>query len=41
MRVFTVEDNPYLADAIRGGLRREATVADIAGDGFLDRDIPG
>src|SRR3954454_1196772 len=33
MRVLIVEDEPYLAEAIRDGLRREAVAADIAGDG--------
>src|SRR4029434_5836678 len=33
MRVLIVEDEPYLAEAIRGGLRLEAITADIAGDG--------
>ena len=33
MRVLVVEDEPYLADAIRDGLRLEAIAADIAGDG--------
>jgi two-component system, OmpR family, response regulator VanR len=33
MRVLLVEDEPYMADAIRDGLRREAIAADIAGDG--------
>ncbi len=32
-RVLIVEDEPYLADAIRDGLRLEAIAADIAGDG--------
>jgi two-component system response regulator VanR len=31
--VLIVEDEPYLADAIRAGLRLEAIAADIAGDG--------
>src|SRR5215475_14520636 len=38
MRVLIVEDEPYMAEAIRDGLRLEAIAADIAG---LDRDIPG
>src|ERR671927_234918 len=38
MRVLLVEDEPYMADAIRDGLRLEAIAADIAA---LDRDIPG
>ncbi len=33
MRVLVVEDEPYLADAIRDGLRLEAIAADVAGDG--------
>src|SRR6195256_6154470 len=33
MRVLIVEDEPYMAEAIRDGLRREAIAADIAGDG--------
>ncbi|MFF2267355.1 response regulator transcription factor [Cellulosimicrobium cellulans] len=33
MRVLVVEDEPYLADAIRTGLRRETIAADIAHDG--------
>jgi two-component system, OmpR family, response regulator VanR len=33
MRVLIVEDEPYMAEAIRGGLRLEAIAADIAGDG--------
>ena len=28
-----VEDEPYMAEAIRDGLRLEAIAADIAGDG--------
>nr|ADU56031.1 hypothetical protein CA37-8 [uncultured organism CA37] len=36
MRVLT-EDEPYLAEAIRDGLRLEAIAADTA---VLDRDIP-
>src|ERR687898_565206 len=31
MRVLLVEDEPYLADAIRDGLRLEAIAADIPG----------
>ena len=38
MRVLVVEDEPYMAEAIRDGLRLEAIAADIA---VLDRDIPG
>ena len=33
MRVLIVEDEPYLAEAVRDGLRLEAITADIAGDG--------
>ncbi|MDR1428266.1 MAG: response regulator transcription factor [Bifidobacteriaceae bacterium] len=33
MRVLVVEDMPYMAEAIRDGLRLEAIAADIAGDG--------
>src|SRR5215470_5667676 len=33
MRVLIVEDESYLAEAIRDGLRLEAIAADIAGDG--------
>jgi two-component system response regulator VanR len=33
MRVLIVEDESYMADAIRDGLRLEAIAADIAGDG--------
>jgi two-component system response regulator VanR len=34
MRVLIVEDEPYMADASRDGLRcLEAIAADIAGDG--------
>jgi hypothetical protein len=33
MRVLLVEDESYLADAIRDGLRLQAIAADIAGDG--------
>jgi two-component system response regulator VanR len=33
MRVLVVEDEPYMAEAIRGGLRLAAIAADIAGDG--------
>lgn len=50
MRVLVVEDEPYLAEAIRDGLRLEAIPADIAlkmlsinayDIAVLDRDIPG
>ncbi|MEU7260465.1 response regulator transcription factor [Streptomyces rimosus] len=33
MRVLVVEDEPYMAEAIRDGLRLEAIAADIANDG--------
>src|SRR3954471_5586930 len=33
VRVLLVEDEPYMADAVRDGLRLEAIAADIAGDG--------
>src|SRR3712207_5194759 len=33
MRVLVVEDEPYMADAIRDGLRLEAIAADVAGAG--------
>src|SRR6266513_2257014 len=33
MRVLIVEDEPYMAEAIRDGLRLEAIAAHIAGDG--------
>src|SRR5215471_19150914 len=33
MRVLIVEDEPYMAQAIRDGLRLDAIAADIAGDG--------
>ena len=33
MRVLVVEDEPYMAEAIRDGLRLEAIASDIAGDG--------
>ncbi len=33
MRVLVVEDELYLAEAVRDGLRLEAIAADIAGDG--------
>lgn len=33
MRVLVVEDEPYMATAIRDGLRLAAIAADIAGDG--------
>ena len=41
MRVLIVEDEPFLADAIRDGLRLEAIAADIAGDGHAALDLLG
>src|SRR4030088_1452349 len=39
MRVLLVEDEPYMADAIRDGLRLEAIAADIAGDGHTALEL--
>lgn len=39
MRVLIVEDEPYLADAIRDGLRLEAIAADVAGDGHTALEL--
>ena len=39
MRVLIVEDEPYLAEAIRDGLRLEAIAADLAGDGHAALDL--
>ena len=33
MRVLVVEDEPFMAEAVRDGLRLEAITADIALDG--------
>jgi two-component system response regulator VanR len=41
MRVLIVEDEPYLADAIRDGLRLEAIAADIANDGHVAIELLG
>src|SRR5271163_801536 len=41
MRVLIVEDEPYLADAIRDGLRLEAIATDIAGDGDAALELLG
>ncbi|MBR2686661.1 MAG: response regulator transcription factor [Aquamicrobium sp.] len=41
MRVLIVEDEPYLAGAIRDGLRLEAIAADIAGDGDTALELLG
>jgi two-component system, OmpR family, response regulator VanR len=39
MRVLIVEDEPYMAEAIRDGLRLEAIAADIAGDGDVALEL--
>src|SRR4029453_3994063 len=39
MRVLLVEDEPYMAGAIRDGLRLEAIAADIAGDGDVALEL--
>ncbi|NYD66328.1 response regulator transcription factor [Agromyces atrinae] len=39
MRVLVVEDEPYLAEAIRDGLRLEAIAADVAGDGHAALEL--
>jgi two-component system response regulator VanR len=39
MRVLIVEDEPYLAEAVRDGLRLEAIAADIAGDGHTALEL--
>jgi two-component system response regulator VanR len=39
MRVLVVEDEPYLGEAIRDGLRLEAIAADIAGDGDIALEL--
>jgi len=39
MRVLIVEDEPYLAEAVRDGLRLEAIAADIAADGHLALEL--
>ena len=41
MRVLIVEDEPYLAEAVRDGLRLEAIAADIAGDGNCALELLG
>src|SRR4029079_8721182 len=41
MRVLIVEDEPYMAEAIRVGLRLEAIAADIAGDGDTALELLG
>src|ERR1700754_2744006 len=39
MRVLLVEDEPYLAEAIRDGLRLEAIAAGIAGGGDTGLEV--
>src|ERR1700689_1153415 len=39
MRVLTVEHEPYMAEALRDGLRLEAIAADIAGDGDVALEL--
>ena len=39
MRVLVVEDEPWLADAVRDGLRLEAIAADVAGDGHTALEL--
>jgi two-component system, OmpR family, response regulator VanR len=41
MRVLVVEDEPYMAEAIRDGLRLEAIAADSAGDGHTALELLG
>ncbi|PPK68799.1 two component regulatory system sensor resistance response regulator [Actinokineospora auranticolor] len=41
MRVLIVEDEPYLAQAIRDGLRLAAIAADVAGDGDTALEMLG
>jgi two-component system, OmpR family, response regulator VanR len=41
VRVLIVEDEPYLAEAVRDGLRLEAIAADIAGDGDTALELLG
>ena len=41
MRVLVVEDEPFLAEAVRDGLRLEAIAADIARDGDVALDLLG
>ncbi|MFS8197548.1 response regulator transcription factor [Streptomyces sp. CWNU-52B] len=41
MRVLVVEDEPFMAEAIRDGLRLEAIAADIAGDGDTALELLG
>ncbi len=39
--MLIVEDEPYMAEAVRDGLRREAIAADIAGDGETALELLG
>jgi two-component system response regulator VanR len=39
VRVLVVEDEPYLAEAIRDGLRLSAIAADLAGDGHTALEL--
>src|SRR3954468_14474646 len=39
MRVLLVEDEPYMAEAIRDGIRLEAIAADIAGNGDIALEL--
>src|SRR6202047_4232339 len=39
MRLLTAEDEPYMGDAIRDGLRLAAIAADIAGDGHAALEL--
>ncbi len=41
MRVLIVEDEPFMADAIRDGLRLAAIAADVAGDGDTALELLG
>jgi two-component system response regulator VanR len=41
VRVLVVEDEPYMAQAIRDGLRLEAIAADIAGEGETALELLG
>ncbi|MBO9627349.1 MAG: response regulator, partial [Microbacterium sp.] len=41
MRVLIVEDEPYLAEAVRDGLRLEAIASDIAPDGDTALELLG
>jgi CheY-like chemotaxis protein len=41
MRVLIVEDEPYMAEAIRDGLRLSAIAADVAGDGDTALELLG